>query len=268
MPRPRYTGFETTRQDFTFNATTEKVAYTGKEYADSAFKVLGLQLGALSSSVTTFVGFTLTAAKPDCLRVCVDEAATSIAAGYSGQAILGRCLVAGAQIHGNSFSGVKGQLKFAGTSILQTGQGGSGYATSRFSGMWGYLENSGTVTIGHTSTANYVYACGVRATLDGGTTLTIQASGRVAALLLDMITTPTNTAGLLSCIYVKAPDDGGSFESFVNFATGTAYECGVKIGSMSALGGVTHAASGLVKVKVAGTAYFIPLYAAGDLTGE
>jgi hypothetical protein len=56
--------------------------------------------------------------------------------------------------------------------------------------------------------------------------------------------------------------------NFFYAATGTAYENSVKIGSMSALGGVTHACSGLVRVKVNTTLYYIPLYAASDLTGE
>jgi hypothetical protein len=51
-------------------------------------------------------------------------------------------------------------------------------------------------------------------------------------------------------------------------AAGTAYEHGVKIGSMSALGGATHTASGLIRVVVGSTIYYIPLYAAGEVTGE
>jgi len=49
-------------------------------------------------------------------------------------------------------------------------------------------------------------------------------------------------------------------------ATGTAYESGVKIASITI--DDADGAAGVVRVNVGGTLYFIPLYVAGDLTGE
>lgn len=99
--------------------------------------------------------------------------------------------------------------------------------------------------------------CGVTAFLNASAAL---GSGTSAAFAADCL-----AAGTAKWDYLLACN-GAAY--FFYAATGTAYENAVKIGSMTSLGGVTHACSGVIKVKVNTTDYYIPLYAAGDLSGE
>jgi len=93
--------------------------------------------------------------------------------------------------------------------------------------------------------------CGFAAVYNGGAL----ASGDSVAFAA-CSTTATNFTHFLAA---------ANCDNFFYAATGTSYESGVKIAGITGLGA---GASGVLRVKVDSTLYYMPLYAAGELSGE
>ena len=138
-------------------------------------------------------------------------------------------------------------------------------------GVMGTLEVSTAATVN----GSYTYgAAGVIARLGCGTSILTAtkavcgfsafyngealASGSSVAYACDKV-------GTANWTYLLAAN---GCDNLFYASAGSAYEHGVKIASITDVGGATHACSGLARVKVGSTLYYIPLYAAGQVTGE
>jgi hypothetical protein len=139
------------------------------------------------------------------------------------------------------------------------------------SGLLGTLEANTTAVV-----ANGAYAYSVAAVIArvGGTNL-ITATKPICGF--SAVHNGAALASGSSIAYAACATSTGNWtyllgadncDNFLYAATGIAYEHGVKIGSMTALGGATHTASGLLRVVVNTTTYYIPLYAVSEVTGE
>jgi hypothetical protein len=156
--------------------------------------------------------------------------------------------------------------------------------TEQVAGVYGYLElarDTGTMTLsgyGKTSAGCFV--------VENSGALTVGTNHVLSGVsIISKITSDLTMTGVVAGISIGKYDttnwsDSTARVNFPNaiaisaadnvlyFPTGSSYAAGVKIGSMTALGGATHTCSGLVRVNVAGTLYYMPLYAASEVTGE
>jgi hypothetical protein len=148
-----------------------------------------------------------------------------------------------------------------------------GGATSVKAATNSYVELAGATTVGAGSFFAGHFA---EIWIDGNLT----ATGKVAGVMSRCYSSGASTFGNYAAAFMAtkqwASTDSWPVALYVDAAdyvlyapTGTAYECGFKIGSMTSVGGGDgNAADGVIRVMVGSTAYYIALYAAGSLTGE
>jgi hypothetical protein len=186
------------------------------------------------------------------------ETTSDLTNAYNCRVILGRHLVvtASGTINHETY-GVTGQLCVKNSTMAHLHAGVTGTFEVNTActvnpaytyGAAGVMSRLGVGTSITTATKPIV---GFAAVYNGGAL----ASGASAAFAA-CSTTATNFTYFLAaanCDYVFYAE------------TGTAYESGVKIASITNIG---TAASGVLKVKVASTDYYIPLYAVAQLDGE
>jgi hypothetical protein len=221
-----------------------------------------LNVGTFASAAVG--GTVLSASRTKAVSFYADDGNAAIVTGNNVRTTVNRFLLlhaAGADV---TISGCQNQLKIATTAPT---------TTSPMSGAYDYLEIAAAATIGS--------AQATRSCVDAGSNA-ITVSTALAAVRAECVFNAAITeTGSISGVYIGKAAQGstyqwpqalyiGAADKFVKFATGTAYECGVKIGSMTAIGtsGVAGTADGLIKIDVAGTAYYIPIVAAASVTGE
>lgn len=198
------------------------------------------------------------------VRIFADDAGANIA--DSTRVLQSRMLLTIDQSAG-SLRAIQGQVKWL---------AGIDSATGVYTAVQGYNEFAGATSVqsgAYTSCfdASTELAAGTAMTVDSGGyyfgmhvettgTGTITNNGVCAAL---GVTKASGAATWPAALYVNAAD------YLVSAPTGTAYECGFKIGSMTGVGGGDgNTADGLIRVQVGSTAYYIALYAAANVTGE
>jgi hypothetical protein len=145
-----------------------------------------------------------------------------------------------------------------------------------YSAVWGNTEMSGTVgTNGGSSTSTSSYIAGVSASITAAQTTTIWniCAGMIA---IGNLHASITNSGVLAAFAAyawsgkKAWECGLYLENVDNVfefnAASTAYESGVKIGSITNIG----TADGVFRIKnrSTGTLYYVPLFAAGTCSGE
>lgn len=108
----------------------------------------------------------------------------------------------------------------------------------------------------------------------GAENTTINAGGLLAGVLALENTTTVTATGIFAGFAVKTAAGKTDFThalyvanaaNVLAFPSGTAYEAGIKV---AAITGVVSTCSGVVRIDVAGTPYYMPFYSAGELTGE
>lgn len=220
-------------------------------------KEVVLQLGAYASAYATGSATVFTSAKTAVGRF-YGESTSDLTSAVNARTIVGRHLIvtSSGTVNHETY-GMIGQVCVKNTTLGHL-----------HAGVMGTLEVSDAATIN----GSYTYgAAGVIASLGTGTSITTAtkavcgfsaflngealASGNAFAYATDAVgSTNWNAALAMS-----------KCDNLFYAATGTAYESGIKIASITGLG---SGASGLARVKVGSTSYYIALYAAGDVTGE
>lgn len=163
-------------------------------------------------------------------------------------------LAGGVDYDGDYLAGVDGYLEIASTSDF-----GLNSADHAACAIRARVEAKGNVSI---ETAGSFLA-GVYAELNTGAGITITQTGELAAFVA--ITTDQKADAWGSVIYVDGADN------VFKFASGTAYEDGVKVvdgeaGDAGVEGLVGYDA--LMRCYIGATAYYIPMFDAGSVTNE
>jgi hypothetical protein len=193
------------------------------------------------------------------------ESTTALGAGINAKCGRFRHLVAGSSLQTNHETyGVVGQLVGRSTTLLHLHAGVLGTFEANTTavvcnGAYAFATAAVMARVGGLALITATKpVCGFSAFLNGSAAL---GSGTSVAYAADCLA-PTTA----SWDYLLAANGAANF---FYAATGTAYENSVKIGAVTMPVDTNHTdASGLIRIKVNTTLYYIPIYAAGDLTGE
>jgi hypothetical protein len=168
---------------------------------------IGLQIGTSQSS-SAATGHHLLAAGPRAISVFADDNAAVL--GSDVQGINARCVFLSAQTAGYACSAVRGHLRFPGHNVQNSEQ-------KAWAGVSGYIEASGTYTIGDGT--NGVFLCALDGACELGDTPTVAAGSKVVGLHLYGKFTAASYTGETLAIMVESGGTAG-FEHLLGFHDG------------------------------------------------
>jgi len=174
-------------------------------------------------------GMAISSTRTALMRIFSDTGGSSTTGNIRG--VVSRTLIGTAQTAAGTISALVGQVKSV-----------KNFAGDWVAGLWGYFEASGTLTL---TPANAI--CGVRATIDAPSGVTIASGKQLAALVLDSVDLNGTHTGKAVGIYARNAG-AGAFDAFLSLDADSQF-----VGSSGA-GGST---SKYLKVLLGGVAYSI-----------